>query len=71
VPLPGRDAVAAVTLPDFQVASLIPVGARPVGVVYLETRVPERAEAGQPLGVALASGRTFPAGCPDRCCGPV
>ncbi|MDZ7802235.1 MAG: beta-propeller fold lactonase family protein [Trueperaceae bacterium] len=71
VPLPGRDAVAAVTLPDFQVATLIPVGARPVGVVYLEASVPERSEAGHLLGVALASGRTFPAGCPDRCCGPV
>ncbi|MEX2502112.1 MAG: hypothetical protein WD336_07035 [Trueperaceae bacterium] len=71
VPLPGRDAVAAVTLPDFEVATLIPVGARPVGAAYLETPLPERTEAGHPLGVALASGRIFPAGCPDRCCGKV
>lgn len=71
VPLPGRDAVAAVTVPGFEVARLIPVGPRPMGVVYLRASVPERAAAGVPLGAALASGRTFPAGCPDRCCGPV
>lgn len=71
VPLPGRDAVAAISVPEFEILDLIAVGARPQGAVYLRTRVPERAEAGHPLGVALASGRTFPAGCPDPCCGAV
>lgn len=71
VPLPGRDAVAAVRVPEFEVAELIPVGARPTGVVHLETSLPDREEAHRPVGVALASGRTFPPGCPDLCCGPV
>lgn len=71
VPLPGRDAVAAVTVPDFEIVSMIPVGARPLGAVYLRATLPERAASRQPLGVALASGRTFPTGCPDLCCGPV
>lgn len=71
VPLPGRDAVAVVSVADFEIVSLIPVGVRPLGVVYLQASLPERAELHRPLGLALASGRTFPTGCPDRCCGPV
>jgi DNA-binding beta-propeller fold protein YncE len=71
VPLPGRDAVAAVRVPQFELAELIPVGQRPLGVVYLKAPVPEREEVFYPLGVALASGRVFPANCPDRCCGPI
>lgn len=71
VPLPGRDAVAAVSVPGFEVISLIPVGVRPLGAVYLRASLPDRAELLDPLGLALASGRTFAPGCPDRCCGPV
>lgn len=71
VPLPGRDAVAVVSADDFSLVELLPVGARPMGVVHLQAEVPERDEAGHRLGVALAGGRTFPAGCPDRCCGQV
>jgi len=71
VPLPGRDAVAAVKTPAFEVDRLIPVGPRPMGVVFLEAAVPDRSVSEVPMGAALASGRTFPAGCPDRCCGPV
>lgn len=71
VPLPGRDAVAAITTPDFNLAKLIPVGAKPLGAVFLLAPLPSRKTASVPLGVALANGRTFPAGCPDRCCGPV
>ena len=71
VPLPGRDAVAAVRVPEFEVAELIPVGPRPLGVVYLKAPVPDRQEAFQPVGVALATGRVFPDNCPDRCCGLV
>lgn len=70
VPLPGRDAVAAIKVPSFEF-ELIPVGARPMNAVYLEAPLPEREMTFGPRGVALASGRTFPAGCPDRCCGPV
>jgi DNA-binding beta-propeller fold protein YncE len=71
VPLPGRDAVAVVSVPDFEIISMIPVGARPLGLVYLNTSLPDRAETRQPLGVALAAGRVFPPGCPDLCCGAV
>lgn len=71
VPLPGRDTVAAITTPDFKLAKLIPVGARPLGAVFLQAPLPSRKSAGIPLGAALADGTTFPAGCPDRCCGPV
>ncbi|MEX2541420.1 MAG: hypothetical protein WD314_06410 [Trueperaceae bacterium] len=71
VPLPGRDAVAVVSVPGFELVELLPVGARPMGVVNLNTALPEREAAGHRLGVAMAGGRTFPAGCPDRCCGPV
>ncbi|MEX2536665.1 MAG: twin-arginine translocation signal domain-containing protein [Trueperaceae bacterium] len=71
VPLPGRDAVAVVSVPEFKLVELLPVGARPMGVVYLQAALPERQGAGHRLGVALAGGRTFPPGCPDRCCGPV
>lgn len=70
VPLPGRDAVAAVRVPTFTV-ELIPVGARPMNAVYLETPLPNRQMTFAPQGVALAAGRTFPAGCLDRCCGPL
>jgi len=70
VPLPGRDAVAAVKVPIFE-AELIPVGARPMNAVYLEAPLPERQMTVAPRGVALAAGRTFPTGCPDRCCGPL
>jgi DNA-binding beta-propeller fold protein YncE len=68
LPLPGRDAVAAVKVPTFEVA-LIPVGARPMNAVYLKTLLPDRPMTYPPRGVALAAGRTFPAECPDRCCG--
>ncbi len=71
VPLPGRDAVAAVVVPGFRVARLIGVGPRPVGALYLEAPVPERAALTLPLGAALVRGRTFPPGCPDPCCGEV
>ena len=71
VPLPGRDAVAAVSVPDFEVLELIPVGERPMGVVYLKARLPEREQVFYPLGVALATGRVFPDDCPYACCGPV
>lgn len=71
VPLPGRDAVAAITVPGFRLAKLIPVGQRPVGIVALRAAVPDRAGSREPLGVALASGRAFPPGCPDPCCGEV
>jgi DNA-binding beta-propeller fold protein YncE len=71
VPLPGRDAVAIVSVPEFELLELVPVGARPMGVVHLQAPVPERKGAGYPLGAALAGGRTFPPGCPDRCCGRV
>lgn len=71
VPLPGRDAVAVVSASDFEIVEMVPVGARPMGVVHLQSAVPERPSASVPLGVALASGRTFPPGCPDRCCGRV
>jgi len=70
LPLPGRDAVAAVKVPSFEM-ELIPVGARPMNAVYLEAPLPDRQMAFAPRGIALASGRTFPANCPDRCCGPV
>lgn len=71
VPLPGRDAVAVVSVPEFELLELLPVGARPMGVVHLQSELPDRQNAGHPLGVALAGGRAFPPGCPDRCCGPV
>lgn len=71
VPLPGRDAVAVIAVPDFQIRRLIPVGPRPVGVVYLRAPLPDRPVAQVPLGTALAGGRTFPESCPDPCCGPV
>ena len=71
VPLSGRDAVAAVSVADFEVVSLIPVGARPMGVVHLRASVPDRKASATPLGVAMATGRTFAADCPDLCCGPV
>jgi DNA-binding beta-propeller fold protein YncE len=71
VALPGRDAVAVVSVPDFELVELIPVGQRPMGVVFLETLLPDRPEVYYPAGVALASGREFPANGPDRCCGPV
>jgi hypothetical protein len=70
VPLPGRDAVAAIKVPSFDL-ELIPVGARPMNAVYLEAPLPEREMTFGPRGVALAAGRAFPAGCPDRCCGPL
>ena len=68
VPLPGRDAVAAVGIPGFEV-TLIPVGPRPLGAVYLRAPLPERAAVLRPVGAALAAGRAFAADCPDRCCG--
>lgn len=71
VPLPGRDAVAVVSVPDFETVELVPVGARPMGVVHLRSVLPVREGTGFPLGLALRSGRIFPPGCPDRCCGPV
>lgn len=71
VPLPGRDAVAAVAVPAFEVRKLIPVGPRPVGVVFLRAPLPSRTGTHAALGVALEGGRTFPASCPDPCCGPV
>ncbi len=71
VPLPGRDAVAAIDVPGFQVRKLIPVGPRPVGAVFLKAPVPDRPQARIELGAALADGRSFPEGCPDPCCGNV
>lgn len=71
VPLPGRDAVAVVDVPDFDIATLIPVGQRPLGVVYLQASVPDTPGVSLPQGIALASGRSFAPGCPDRCCGQV
>ena len=71
VPLPGRDAVAAVGVPEFRVRKLIPVGPRPVGAVFLEASLPDRPQAHAELGAALAEGRAFPADCPDPCCGSI
>ncbi len=71
VPLPGRDAVAVVRVPAFEVEELIPVGPRPTGVVYLRTPLPARAGLDLRHGAALAAGREFAPGCPDRCCGPL
>ncbi len=70
VPLPGREAVAAVRVPTFEV-ELIPVGARPLNAVYLETPLPGRQMTFAPRSVVLAAGRTFVPGGPDRCCGPL
>ena len=39
VPLPGRDAVAVVNVPEFEVTQFIQVGARPLGIAYVETPV--------------------------------
>ena len=71
VPLPGRDAVAVVAVPEFEVTALLPVGTRPLGAVYLEAPVPERQGMLTPLGTALAAGQEWPANCPDPCCGLV
>jgi DNA-binding beta-propeller fold protein YncE len=71
VPLPGRDAVAVVSVPDFEVEAMIPVGPRPLGAAYVEAEVPERQAMNIPMGAALENGRVFPANCPDRCCGVV
>jgi DNA-binding beta-propeller fold protein YncE len=71
VPLPGRDAVAVVSVPQFEVIKLVPVGTRPLGAVYLESPVPQRQGMLTPLGTALMAGREWPATCPDRCCGTV
>ena len=71
VPMPGRDAVAVVSVPDFEVEALVAVGPSPSGVAYVETEVPERQGLLLPLGAALEHGRTFPPNCPDRCCGIV
>lgn len=69
MPLPGRDAVAAVKVPSFEV-ELIPVGARPMNAVYLNAPLPDR-QVFALRGAALAAGRSFPEGCPDLCCGPL
>lgn len=72
VPLPGRDAVAVVSVPEFEVTAILPVGTRPLGAVYLEAPTPERQGMLTPLGTALAAGREeWPANCPDPCCGLV
>ena len=71
VPLPGRDAVAVVAVPEFEVAQMIPVGTRPMGAVYVENPLPRRQGMVTPLGSALETGRIFPVDCPDKCCGPV
>jgi len=71
VPLPGRDAVAVVSVPDFQVEAMIPVGPRPLGAAYVESEVPERQGMNIPMGAAFEHGRVFDANCPDRCCGVV
>ncbi len=69
VPLPGRDAVAVVAVPEFEVVAMLPVGTRPLGAVYLEAPVPERQGMLTPLGTALAAGREWPANCPTRAAG--
>lgn len=73
VPLPGCDAAAAIC--NIKVSSfemeLIPAGARPMNAVCLEAPLPDRQMTFAQQGVALAVGRTFPAGCPDRCCDPL
>ncbi|MBT3396210.1 MAG: hypothetical protein HOH89_01770 [Alphaproteobacteria bacterium] len=71
VPLPGRDAVAVVSVPDFQVEAMIPVGPRPLGAAYVEAEVPERQGMNIPMGAAFEHGRVFDPNCPDRCCGVV
>jgi hypothetical protein len=38
---PGRDAVAAIKVPSFELER-IPVGARPMNAVYLEAPLPDR-----------------------------
>jgi len=71
VPLPGRDVVAVIDVPAFEVRKLVPVGPRPVGAVYLKAPVPDRPQARIEPGAALADGRSFAEGCPDPCCGNV
>lgn len=71
VPLPGRDAVAVVSAPDFGVETLIPVGARPLGAAYVENQIPQREGMLTPLGLHLNEPRQWPENCPDRCCGAV
>jgi hypothetical protein len=71
VPLPGRDAVAVVAVPEFEVVKMIPVGTRPMGAVYLENPLPRRQGMVTPLGSALETARIFPVDCPDKCCGPL
>ena len=65
LPLPGRDAVAAIKAPSFEM-ELISVGARLMNAVYLDRQM-----TFAPRGAALDSGHTFPVGCPHRCCGPI
>jgi hypothetical protein len=71
VPLPGRDAVAVVAVPAFKVEALIPVPPGPRGAVYLENPLPKQQGMFLPLGLSLATGRTWPKNCPDLCCGKV
>jgi DNA-binding beta-propeller fold protein YncE len=71
VPLPGRDAVGVVSVPAFEVEQLVPVGPRPLGVVYLENPVPQRQGLYVPLGNSLEAPRVWPASCPDPCCGVI
>jgi hypothetical protein len=71
VPLPGRDAVAVVSVPAFEVEQLVPVGPRPLGAVYLENPVPQRQGLNVPLGNSLEAPRVWPADCPDPCCGVI
>ena len=39
VPLSGRDTVAVVNVPEFEVTQFIAVGPKPVGIAYLETAI--------------------------------
>ena len=72
VPLPGRDAVAVIAVPEFTITKMIPVGTRhPPGAVYLENPLPGRQGMNTPLGSALEEARVFPVDCPDPCCGPL
>ena len=71
VPLPGRDAVAVVSVPGFEVEAMIPVGPRPLSAAYVEADVPERQGMNIPMGAAFEHGRVFDPNCPDRCCGVV
>ena len=71
LPLPGRDAVAVISVPAFEIETLVPVGGRPMGAAYVENPAPQQQGMAIPLGVHMHDPRVWPENCPDRCCGPI